>query len=53
MVDEINVSKPYLKRALIVENTMADAEANWMDEMERELQEIEKKWPMTGINWKP
>jgi len=53
MVDEINVSKPHSMRAFIVENTKSDAEADWMDEMERELQETEKKWPMTGINWKP
>ncbi|MDJ0475702.1 hypothetical protein QNA27_18755 [Pantoea eucalypti] len=53
MVDEVNVSKSHLMRAFIVENGKSDAETDWMDEMERELRETEKKWPVTGINWKP
>ncbi|WP_370425713.1 hypothetical protein AB9Q52_002750 (plasmid) [Pantoea vagans] len=52
MVDEMNVTEPYLQAALIPERAESDTENDWMDEMERELRETEKKWPVTVINWK-
>ncbi|WP_336749938.1 hypothetical protein [Pantoea vagans] len=53
MVDEINVSESHLQTVLTTERTQPDTEADWMDEMDRELQETEKKWPVMRINWKP
>lgn len=52
MVDEINVTESLLHAAHIPEHAQSDTENDWMDEMERELRETEKKWPVTVINWK-
>lgn len=52
MVDEMNVTEPHLQAALIPARAQSDTENDWMNEMDRELHETEKKWPVTVINWK-
>jgi hypothetical protein len=52
MVAEMNVTEPHLQAVLNPKPAQPDTENDWMDEMERELQETESKWPATAINWK-